>query len=345
MILNKIISVIQKITYRFRKNIKDSIFNIIDREYFIDDGDFFEIVIELNNDRLLIMSFSSDGYFISLEMEEYNRRNRIIIMQRNFNGDYYIFTKNIYNLNNDYVDFYLDYYNENIEINYKLAEEIINDLINIFNKYILNSTEEKYKIYLMQCYNKIVNYKNEKYLIKEIYPNGIPIMPPNVRPDIDSEYMIVQVCQGCRIIEKRKKPCAFCVSYLNSKYIEKEEYELKIHLNYILNSFPNQIKKVRYIFLSDGDALASKNITSYLKITKEYIPQVKRFESFVSTRTIIELGQNNSTSASSALISRGPIQLLALPWGSRSMSKTLPVSRASSTARETARLVLPTPPF
>ena len=63
-----------------------------------------------DNNKLLFMTYDLDYHFLSLEIGEIDRKNRIKIMNRNFNGDIYIFQSNLKNLTNRYLDYYLDYY-------------------------------------------------------------------------------------------------------------------------------------------------------------------------------------------------------------------------------------------
>lgn len=286
---------------RFKINKRNKDGDIVSEEFSYEDGDFFEIVLYLTNDRLLIISFALDGFIVSVEMGEKDRKNRISIFRRNFNGQMYIFPKNCANLDSEIIDYYLDYYNTNIIIDDKKAMRVIKDAYEtleiitkrIFEEKIDNLTEkrlENINEILDRCIKQTSDILfNDSQSTRKVYEGGLTVLPPNVRPDIDNEYIIIQVTTGCKLMEQRKKPCAFCTSYLDNSYYEKKESEIKEHLSVIKKIYPMLVKKVKCAFLSDGDPLISQNITKYIDMIKNEIPSIEYFEAFASTHAILTI--------------------------------------------------------
>lgn len=59
----------------------------------VNDGSFIEITVWLNDNKILPFIFDLDGYFVSLGLKETGRSSTILIMKRNYNGDFYLFPK------------------------------------------------------------------------------------------------------------------------------------------------------------------------------------------------------------------------------------------------------------
>lgn len=96
---------------------------------------FFQVVLQLSERKNLILLFDLDGYIVSIELSEPGRSNTVTVLRRNFNGTIYIFPRNIINLSQDVVDFYLDYYNNFIVIDDMKAKILIQETLDIV-KYI-----------------------------------------------------------------------------------------------------------------------------------------------------------------------------------------------------------------
>ncbi len=286
---------------RFKINKQNEDGDIVSEEFSYSDGDFLEIVLYLTNDRLLIISFALDGFIVSVEMGEKDRKNRISIFQRNFNGQMYIFPKNCINLDRKIIDYYLDYYNTNIIIDDKKSMQVMEDVyktLKVINKRIFDEKADDLDKKGLDNINKILDrcidqtndiLFNDSKQTKKVYEGGLTVLPPNVRPDIDTQYIIIQVTTGCKLMEQRKKPCAFCTSYLDNSYREKKENEIKEHLSILKRTYPILIEKAKCAFLSDGDPLISQNIVEYIDIIKNELPTIQYFESFASTHSILTI--------------------------------------------------------
>ncbi|NMA24735.1 MAG: hypothetical protein GX936_03610 [Clostridiales bacterium] len=259
---------IQNYQLRYSKNMFNKNGDVIGFDYSQKNShiDYFEIVFTLTNNRLVIISFSLDGFIISIELGEADRKNRISLLRRNFNSDIYVFKKNIKNLFGTNLDYYLDYYNLDVSIDNTLSTILLDDVFDILNKVISSDSFKSYKDIIFRCKNKMANLLDGINEFKIAYPIGVTVLPPSVRPDINNQYIIVQVSSGCKIMNDRKKPCAFCKSYENLPYTEKTIIQLKKHLNLIKKINPLQYGNANRVFLSDGDPLASRYIISYLEL-------------------------------------------------------------------------------
>lgn len=278
--------------------------------YSVKDGEFFELAIELSKYKLLFLTFDLDCHMVRIELGEKGRKNRIKIFIRNFNGEMYVFDKNLSNLYEEIINFYTDYYNEVISVNFEIEQQIIEDVMDIITFLIdnplklqgieldngelnfveiLKEHKESFIPFLKTCKEKnrwSVLLKKES--VKTIYKSELTVLPPDIRPDINNDYMIIQVMTGCRVMERRGKPCGFCTSFENEKCYEYQLDDIYYQINSLKKEYPKKLAKTKKIFLCDGDPLCMAEIVDIMRETKEYLKEGLGFEAFVSTATILE---------------------------------------------------------
>jgi len=124
-------------------------------------------------------------------------------------------------------------------------------------------------------------------LIQKIYCDSINVLPPEVRPDQNPIFSIIQMTCGCWIKDK-KGPCKFCSSYCGINYREKNIQELREHINNVRINSGKTWEYVKKIFLLDADPLNTNIKTEiYFDFLKKEMPNIGWYESFISTATIL----------------------------------------------------------
>lgn len=256
-------------------------------EHTLNNGDYFEILLRLSAEKLISLVFDLDGYFVSLELREEARKKAVALMRRNYNGTFYIYSKNCNNLSKDKIDFYFDYYNNHVVINNHYAKMLMEEIYQIINS-VKNKVEAPNHLAFLNniLLRKIQDLFSEDFYKKQGYLTPLSVLPPNVRPDNNHNYCIVQVACGCKVFAQRKKACGFCSSF-GMKYHELSTDELEKHINKLLAYNSNAIKNANCVFLADGDPLCSYNIVGKMKYIKSKLPNIKSFEAFISTATIL----------------------------------------------------------
>ena len=66
----------------YRCNIYDNLGDVITYEHIDKPGDFFEIMIWLNDNKILSLVFDLDGYIIGVELREWERKNSISLYEK-----------------------------------------------------------------------------------------------------------------------------------------------------------------------------------------------------------------------------------------------------------------------
>lgn len=276
----------------FRRNKYDENGDIITYEHDQVRGNFFDILIWTNDNKLLSVLFDLDGYIVSLELRENGRKNAVIIMKRNYNGVFYIFPRNCLNLKNETIDYYLDYYNNNMVINNQYARRLMDEIYQIIN---CMKTKTENDIFLAMLgkalYHNIDDLFDSNFFQKQGYSTQLSVLPPNVRPDNNHNYTIIQVVNGCKIMSQRKRACGFCSSF-GMKYHEYDIDELKEHIKHLLESSPCMTAQANCVFLSDGDPLIATNILQQIETIKNELPNIQSFEAFISTSSILSINSS-----------------------------------------------------
>lgn len=305
-------------TYSFGIGYVDVLSNSLEDFHYYCKEEFIELILADGiTEKLLYIIFDLDNHILSIELGEQGRKNRVKLFLRNFNGEMYVFNKNIENLKFEYVDYYLDYYNEHVVINEKISKLLIDETVEIL-KYLFHSNKDclkKIKInnseiilesvndlkefnrywkeIIKKCMDKNdwIQLKSKKGIVS-IYPSEISVLPPDIRPDINNNYMVLQIDIGCRIMEKRGKACGFCTSFSDKKCYSCDLAEIDNQIEKLKKEYPRKMEKVKKIFLSDGDALWREDISECMKFIRERLGEKIIFDSFISTHTIINTNQD-----------------------------------------------------
>lgn len=282
---------LEKLKYEmhYRRNLYDHLGDIITYEHVGEPGDFFEIMIWLNSNKILSLVFDLDGYIIGIELRERERKNSISLLKRNYNGVCYIFPKNCLNLEKETINYYLDYYNNNVIINDSYARKLIDEVYQIVKSLkteigICDSQKFLEKIFKHNPQDLF----DKNFYRRQGYKTQLSVLPPNVRPDNNSDYTIIQIVCGCKIMARRGKACGFCSSY-DMKYHEYSINELDEHIKCLKTSNPHITQNAKCVFLSDGDPLSSAMILQQMDFINKRLPNIISFESFVSTGTILNM--------------------------------------------------------
>lgn len=218
----------------FRKNVYNENGDIITYEHTKEKADFFEILIIITEEKILSMLFDLDGYIVGLELRESKRKNSVTVMKRNYNGIFYIFPRNCINLKNDIIDYYLDYYNNDVVINDEYAQKLMEEVYDIV-QYLKGKTKNSIYVAILDSIlaHPIAILFEEKFYKRQGYLTQLSVSPPNVRPDNNHNYSIIQVVSGCKILAQRKKACGFCASF-GTAYHEYTLQELEWHMECLL---------------------------------------------------------------------------------------------------------------
>lgn len=268
-----------------------------------------------NSEKIIIIDFDLEGRIMNIRLGNESSKGEVKIFERGFDGRFYVYLDNCKNLNPDNKNIYryYDYYNETVGENLKVSEFLINS-VNVLLKEVFNikykpsdrivlaenrSRESKvklnHKLGMIERAYKLYNWNGllkEKSTIQKIYCKSISVLPPEVRPDQNPVFSIVQIVQGCWIKDK-KGPCKFCNSYQCINYREKSIGELKEHIDKVRNNAGKGWKYVKKIFLLDADPLhTDMKSETYLRFLRKEISSVKWYESFISTSAILSKSIN-----------------------------------------------------
>lgn len=247
--------------------------------------------------------------------------NEVMLLERNFNGDFTTYPVNIENLTpgRKNINVVKDYYNRVVESDIETSKLIVDSLINQisldslsdFDLWTTRNSANRLRgktvddflhvLENIKKYNWDGLQKNE--IFNRTYPTSVTVLPPDVRPDRNPLFAVIQLTNGCKLYSSPKSRCNFCASYNGVDYHEKSLDELNKHIEDVARFTGDGWQYVRKIFLADADPLRTKISTSkYLKFIKENIPQkleenvqflpqtlpdIQRYESFVSTGTIL----------------------------------------------------------
>ncbi len=264
----------------------------------------FQIKDSTNPKRNVLLNFDLEGRILSIELASVHSSNSVKILEKSFDGRFYVYLENCKNLslNKDEIYYYYDYYNESIYEDLEISKFLIDSVelwlttINFRQKNIfklikherqnnLNEDREVLKKVIENC-----NWKKtaqEKVLLKNIYPTPITVLPPEVRPDQNPIFSVVQITRGCLLKELRGS-CKFCSSYKDIHYEEKDREELSEHIFKLKNYIGRNWKYVKKVFLSDADPLYTRKPSEfYFSFLAKNIPEIKWYESFISTPCIL----------------------------------------------------------
>jgi len=286
-------------------------------------GKILQIKDISNPRKTIIINFDLEGRIMSIKLGGKSLDSEVKILERSFNGKFYIYSQNCKNLNpnNKSVYRYYDYYNETIGEDLELSKFLIDSVTSFLKKLSDIAYRSNDKIILLRSkplrgkINSSCKFKNlsndlirilensyklydwkgllkERVLVQKIYSNSVNVLPPEVRPDQNPIFIILQLTQGCWI-QNTRGPCKFCNSYKNIDYREKDIKGLKGHIKQIKDNTGRGWKYIKKIFLSDADPLHTEiDSEIYLKFLRKEIPNMDWYESFISTPTILSKSIN-----------------------------------------------------
>lgn len=307
---------IRKIAISFVERTSD-----LSNYYSIDTGAFLQLRDVTDFQRHIILTFDLEGRLVNIDLGEQRRSQIIKILQRNFNGDFYVFIDNCNNLcpGHDGLNYYYDYYHKKICSDLEVAEQLVRSVTSLLEK-ISNSGYQTSSFIMfeeMQITESGINFTNidriptimskilanaekiynweglrKNELFYKAYPTPITVLPPEARPDQNPVFSVFQITQGC-YIKTHRGPCNFCSSYLDIGYREKSIDELAEHINNVKEFTGKGWEHVEKIFLADADPFYTKtDSATYLEALASLKPEAVWYESFVSTPAILSKSVN-----------------------------------------------------
>jgi radical SAM superfamily enzyme YgiQ (UPF0313 family) len=262
-----------------------------------------------NLERQVIVNFDLEGRLLDIELGAESLDGNVKILERSFDGKFYLYFENCKNLksNQNNVYRYYDYYHQSISEELKISKILVDSVTRLLkeisqagyksNKKIMLTEEASIKripLSLIKILEKAYKKYNWEGLIKnkleaqKIYSTPISVLPPEVRPDQNPIFAIIQLTHGCKI-QKLRGPCKFCNSYRDVSYKEKNIEELRNHIANVKRFIGQGWKYVKKIFLSDADPLYNTEINSetYFKFLRKELPNINWYECFISTFGIL----------------------------------------------------------
>lgn len=268
--------------------------------------------------RHVIINFDMEGRLISIELGRKFLGNEVKILERSFDGEFYVYLSNCANLKtgHDGVYYYYDYYHEEVYKDSRIAEILVRSITTLLEdmsrrcyKTTKNMKFTELKIAgdeidtnadieeLPQDLVEILENARVKYnwegLVKErssfkkVYPTLVSVIPPEAQPDQNPIFAVIQITQGCWIQDIRGA-CRFCASYRGIPYREKSLDELAEHIRRVKKFIGKGWNQVKKLFLSDADPLHTKiDSEVYLKFLAKEILEAVWYEAFVSTPTVL----------------------------------------------------------
>ena len=128
------------------------------------------------------------------------------MLKRNYNGIFYIFPKNCLNLDNETINYYLDYYNNNVVIHDSYARRLVDEVYQIVKS--LRSIMEPCdsRKFLEQILKHAPQALfDQSFYRQQGYETQLSVLPPNVRPDNNSNYTIIQIVAGVKEWRKEER--------------------------------------------------------------------------------------------------------------------------------------------
>lgn len=270
-------------------------------------ANYIELAYRLMECKILFISFNLDGILSRIELSDGIRPTRVILLSRNYNGIFAVNAPNLINLKNQKLNFYVDYYNENMKKNDEISKQLIADVrealgyaieaAQLQQMYTISFHSGNYNwihqslpydieiflnIALEKCvWENIINFK--------IYPSCITVLPPDIRPDLNPQYCVVQTSTGCRVKDIMGHACHFCASYNHTPFTEHSSSTLDYELTQLLMYYPKSIQRSCYCFFADGDAITASNFLTLVSQTKHKLSNISGWESFISTYTILNM--------------------------------------------------------
>lgn len=286
------------------------------------------------------VNFDLEGRLLSIIIwgGECAKSRWVKLMERSYNGTFYVNAKNLVNITQghnraDVKDY--DLPDEAFCIDDKAAKSMVDSVTLLLSQLSRNfyrtngSMEIRYSdcscgsgaevesmgeiIPILQKAEYTYNWQGlvRNALFHSAYPSPPTVMPPDLRPDQNLCYTVLQITEGCQ----KRKSCGFCNSYQGTPYREKPEAEVREHIQKVKEFHGGGFHYVMAAFLSDADPLGTKTIdpAANFKIFKEELPQIEEFETFISTQTILSRSKEEWRHLRDSLDKSG--QFLHVHWG------------------------------
>lgn len=277
-----------------------------------------------DSQRHVIVSFDVEGRLRNIKLGRKFLGSEVKILERSFDGTFYVYSGNCKNLKpgHEGVYSYYDYYEEEICKDLKTAKTLVRSLDSllrditkadyrttdtlIFTELEIAEDEIHTRGKIEQIPSNLVEILEnartkyswegllrESSLFREVYPTPISVLPPEVGPDQNPVFAVLQITQGCWVRDSPRGPCKFCASYIDTPYREKNINELSEHIRHAKKFIGRGWNYVRKLFLADADPLHTKTDSAvYLKFLAREVPEAVWYEAFVSTSTILSKSEN-----------------------------------------------------
>jgi len=242
--------------------------------------------------REIFVHFDLEGRLLNIELRK-NGAFPIKILERTFQGLFNVYLSNCRNLdlNADEANYYYDYYQEDVSVDEFLSQELVKQVLMLIDEILKDLTLKGQFISLLQRITSNYSWaglEHDKMRFHAVYPTPVTVLPPETRPDLNPLFAVLQITQGCWTHACKRGPCAFCTSFQEVKYREKDLQEIRDHIQEVQRFLGEQKKNVRKLFLSDADPLFSKkSIFDILNVVRELWPEVTDFETFISSSAIL----------------------------------------------------------
>lgn len=282
-------------------------------------GDVLQLRDVTDPRRHVTVNFDVEGRLRNIKLGGESCGTEAKILERGFDGRLYVYLGNCENLKpgHDGVYYYYDYYEEDVYTDLETAEILVRSLTSLLaaiskTGYTTTDTMTFIELKIVEGeidttselkqipsnLVEILENARAKYnwegLLKErssfqrVYPTPIGVLPPEVRPDQNPVFAILQITQGCWVQDSPRGACKFCGSYRGIPYREKSINELAEHITRVKEFIGRGWKYVRKLFLSDADPFHTRiDSEIYLQFLARETPEAGWYEAFVSTLTIL----------------------------------------------------------
>ena len=141
---------------------------------------------------------------------------------------------------------------------------------NLLKTSLIRKPEKRQKFYL--CLDRALkrdyeSYKRDKQIFDEIYPEPVPILPPDRYRDV-----VIQPATGCPYGK-----CNFCIFYQDQRFHILKDDAFEEHINNVLSFFGSSINNRKGVFLGSASALSipQRILAKRLDTIRSYFPHLK----------------------------------------------------------------------
>lgn len=275
------------------------------------DANYTELAFCIGVKKILYISFNLDSVITRIELGDGVRDNRILLLLRSYVGIFLINEVNFSNMVYPKLNFYLDYYNEHMKRNDMFVKDILDEIGRIISavlqmiskektlyqieyrgsKYVWKEQDNKNDVQFLYNCLQVNRWETLKRYndIEQIYDSNITVLPPDIRPDLNPEYCVIQTSTGCKVKDIRGKACGFCRSFNGVAYKEYSVDKLIKEIQGLKEHYPQSLLKSDTCFVADGDAISADNFIDLVDLIKKMLPNIIHFESFISTYSILNM--------------------------------------------------------